>query len=175
MAKEPMYPHVPKKKEPLFPHMPQTAMPSGGSEAAPNDTILEVICMYCGRRMPDRPGYGTTGTSAGFCEVCWAERYPGEPYPTEEEARAPDLLASTEDGPISKYCCSICDDCAPEELLEEGRFLDRITWLRGHYNQKHPGKWGGMSPMTILVGELVKPEHRHLLDMVNEPLPPEAY
>jgi len=54
------------------------------------NTVLKVVCMYCGRRMPDRPGYGVTGTSAGFCEVCWAERYPGVPYPTEEEARAPD-------------------------------------------------------------------------------------
>ena len=35
--------------------------------------------------------------------------------------------------------------------------------------------WGEMSPMTIEGGELVKPEHRHLLDMVDEPLPPEAY
>jgi len=86
-----------------------------------------------------------------------------------------DLLAKTEGDPISKYCCRLCGECAPEELLEEGRFLDRITWLREHYQEKHPGKWGEMSPMTISYGEPVKPEYRHLLDMVDEPLPPEAY
>ncbi len=64
------------------------------------------------------------------------------------------LLAKTEGDPISKYCCSICGDCAPEEFLEEGRFLDRITWLREHYQEKHPGKWGEMAPMTIAGGEI---------------------
>lgn len=59
-------------------------------------TMLQVVCMYCGRRMPDRPGYGVTGTSAGLCEVCWAERFPGVPYPTEEEARAPDQTLGTQ-------------------------------------------------------------------------------
>jgi len=86
-----------------------------------------------------------------------------------------DFLAKTEGDPISKYCCRQCGECAPADLLEEGRFLDRINWLRGHYQEKHPGKWGEMSPMTIIDGELVKPEHRHLIEMFNEPLPPEAF
>jgi len=29
--------------------------------------------------------------------------------------------------------------------------------------------------MTIADGDLVKPEYRHLLAMVDDPLPPEAY
>lgn len=41
-----------------------------------------------------------------------------------------------------KFCCSICRACAPEPLLERGRFLDRIAWLREHYKMSHPGKWG---------------------------------
>lgn len=53
-----------------------------------------------------------------------------------------ELLARTEGNPISKYCCRRCGDCAPEELLEEGKFLERISWLRRHYNEKHPGIWG---------------------------------
>ena len=61
-----------------------------------------------------------------------------------------DFLAKTDGDPISKYCCSQCGKCAPEDLLEEGRFLDRINWLRRHYDKKHPGMWGVMSPMTIL-------------------------
>lgn len=41
-----------------------------------------------------------------------------------------------------KFCCRLCDVCAPEHLLEKGRFLERITWLREHYKVAHPGKWG---------------------------------
>lgn len=51
-------------------------------------------------------------------------------------------LAQTDGNPVSKYCCRKCGDCAPEELLEEGKFLERISWLRRHYNEKHPGIWG---------------------------------
>ena len=60
-----------------------------------------------------------------------------------------ELLASTEGDPLRKFCCRICGECAPKELLEEGRFPDRISWLRSHYKEKHPGMWGKMSPMTI--------------------------
>jgi len=86
-----------------------------------------------------------------------------------------ELLASTEGDPIRKFCCRLCGECAPKELLEEGRFLDRISWLRGHYQAKHPGMWGKMSPMTVEDGELVSPEYRHLASLVREPLPKEAY
>jgi len=97
-------------------------------------------------------------------------------YPQHRaEGSLKDFLAKTEGDPITKYCCRQCGECAPADLLEEGRFFDRITWLREHYEEKHPGMWGEMSPMTIEGGELVKPEYRHLLDMVDEPLPPEAY
>lgn len=41
-----------------------------------------------------------------------------------------------------KFCCRLCGACAPENLLERGRFLDRIAWLREHYKMSHPGKWG---------------------------------
>jgi len=83
-------------------------------------------------------------------------------------------LASTEGDPIRKFCCRLCGECAPKGLLEEGRFLDRISWLRSHYKEKHPGMWGKMSPMTVEDGELVSPEYRHLVGLVSEPLPPEA-
>jgi len=52
------------------------------------------------------------------------------------------LLATTEGNPVRKFCCRQCGECAPAELLEEGRFPDRITWLRHHYKEKHPGIWG---------------------------------
>lgn len=86
-----------------------------------------------------------------------------------------ELMASTEGDPIRKFCCRICGECAPKELLEEGRFLDRISWLRQHYKEKHPGMWGKMSPMTVEDGEPVSPEYRHLTSLVDEPLPKDAY
>ena len=81
-------------------------------------------------------------------------------------------LASTEGDPIRKFCCRQCGECAPKELLEDGRFLDRISWLRSHYKEKHPGMWG--SPMTVEDGEPVPPQYRHLVGLVSEPLPKEA-
>jgi hypothetical protein len=45
-------------------------------------------------------------------------------------------------GPPKKFCCRICGLCAPPELLKEGKFQERIQWLRDHYKEAHPGKWG---------------------------------
>ena len=59
-----------------------------------------------------------------------------------------DLLAKTEGDPLRKFCCRQCGECAPTELLEEGRFPDRIAWLRHHYKANHPGMWG--KAITIL-------------------------
>lgn len=52
------------------------------------------------------------------------------------------LLAETEGDPISKFCCRIDGECAPAELLQEGKFPERMAWLRHHYQEKHPGLWG---------------------------------
>lgn len=51
-------------------------------------------------------------------------------------------LAQGDGNPISKYCCRLCGECAPAELLGEGKFLERISWLRRHYQERHPGIWG---------------------------------
>lgn len=56
-------------------------------------------------------------------------------------ARIEEVSAQTEGNPV-RYCCRRCGDCAPEELLEEGKFPERISWLRRHYQEKHPGIWG---------------------------------
>lgn len=66
----------------------------------------------------------------------------------EYEPATIDLLAKTEGDPISKFCCRQCGECAPSELLEEGKFPERIAWLRKHYAEKHPGMWG-KSPAVI--------------------------
>ncbi len=50
-------------------------------------------------------------------------------------------LAITEDNPIRKFCCRQCGECVYSELLEEGKFPERIDWLRHHYEEKHPGMW----------------------------------
>ena len=95
--------------------------------------------------------------------------------PLKQAGGSLELLASTEGDPIRKFCCRQCGECAPKELLEEGRFLDRISWLRSHYQAKHPGMWGKMSPMTIEDGEPISPKYRHLASLVDEPLPKDAY
>ena len=59
------------------------------------------------------------------------------------------LLAATEGDPLSKFCCRQCGECAPKELLEEGKFPERIAWLRHHYKEKHPGMWGKMQAAVI--------------------------
>ena len=72
------------------------------------------------------------------------------PYQTEELTPATiNLLASTEGDPLRKFCCRQCGECAAKELLEEGRFPDRIAWLRHHYVAKHPGMWGKVQPAVI--------------------------
>jgi|GEM_PF-635417 len=95
--------------------------------------------------------------------------------PLKQTGGSLELLASTEGDPIRKFCCRLCGECAPKELLEEGMFLDRISWLRSHYQAKHPGMWGKMSPMTVEDGEPIPPQYRHLTSLVSEPLPKEAY
>ncbi len=95
--------------------------------------------------------------------------------PFQQTGGGLELLASTEGDPIRKFCCRQCDECAPKELLEEGRFLDRISWLRDHYKEKHPGMWGTRLPLTMIEDfEPVSPQYRHLVGLVSEPLPKEA-
>jgi len=84
--------------------------------------------------------------------------------PLKQTGGSLELLASTEGDPIRKFCCRLCGECTPKELLEEGRFPDRIAWLRHHYKEKHPGMWGRIQvdllPSTkkpfIKVGERVR-------------------
>lgn len=49
-------------------------------------------------------------------------------------------------GPPKQFCCRICGECCPKNLLKDGLFLERMIWLRQHYKQSHPGKWG--NPIT---------------------------
>ena len=75
----------------------------------------------------------------------------GQTFKQELQANI-ERLASTEGDPIRKFCCRQCGECAPRELLEEGKFLDRISWLRSHYQAKHPGMWGTRLPLTMVEG-----------------------
>jgi len=94
---------------------------------------------------------------------------------TFEQEKIIGYFAKTEGDSLRKFCCRQCGECAPTELLEEGRFPDRIAWLRHHYMEKHPGMWGKMSPMTVEDGEPIPSEYRHLVGLISEPLPKEAY
>jgi hypothetical protein len=55
--------------------------------------------------------------------------------------REPAAVPYVVGGP-KQFCCRLCGACAPPELLKEGRFFDRMDWLRQHYKEKHPGVWG---------------------------------
>jgi len=198
-GREPLYPHVPGKREPLFPHVPGGRQPGtklpatkgGGSFVVGHDSMGNLIITHTDRKgeiflqfESDRQiVYGIlkkwelkevekgwsvqikdTEPRASILDELWGS-----------SAQTIELLASTEGDPIRKFCCRICGECAPKELLEEGRFLDRISWLRQHYKEKHPGMWGKMAPMTVEDGEPVSPEYRHLVNLVSEPLPKDAY
>jgi hypothetical protein len=84
-----------------------------------------------------------------------------------------DLLAKTD--PLSKFCCRQCGECAPKEFLEDGKFPERIAWLRQHYKKAHPGMWGKVSqyPQTKPVfksGEIVfyKDERVRVLEQIGD-------
>ena len=64
----------------------------------------------------------------------------GEPtgLPLGEPAEVPYVIV----GNPKKFCCKYSDWCAPPELLEKGKFLERISALRKHYQEAHPGEWG---------------------------------
>ncbi len=68
--------------------------------------------------------------------------WPGTVIP-EAAAEVESLLAKTEEGsPLRKYCCQVCSECVPKELLEKSRQGDRLTWIKTHYQAKHPTMWG---------------------------------
>jgi len=93
----------------------------------------------------------------------------------EELPATIELLASTEGDPLRKFCCRQCGECAPPELLEEGKFPDRIAWLRSHYKATHPGIWGKrqLLPQVIIEGGGPVPDkYRWLIPFIGEePLP----
>ena len=43
--------------------------------------------------------------------------------------------------PLKSFGCSICGAQAPKEYLKEGKFEQRMAWLRRHYSKKHPRKF----------------------------------
>lgn len=54
------------------------------------ETIITIVCMYCGKDMGTKDGKGVSGVSHSICRECWAEHYPEWPYPEEEEKRKED-------------------------------------------------------------------------------------
>ena len=47
----------------------------------------------------------------------------------------------SEANPLETFKCSICGENAPKRLRQHGKFEERMSWLRHHYKQKHPGHW----------------------------------
>lgn len=50
-----------------------------------NDTVLIIECMYCHKKMGEKPGKGSTGTTSSICRECWAIYFPDKPYPEDED------------------------------------------------------------------------------------------
>ncbi len=202
MPKEPLYPHVPRGKQPLFPHVPGGQQP--GTKLPATEKLYQRAAdgypIGADKIMrdawgpipnPDQPFWSGEGFIKPVKIYGWQwspdfhswRAYVRFPDGTEtwtsprEQTGSLELLASTEGDPLRKFCCRQCGECAPPELLEEGRFPDRIAWLRSHYKAKHPGIWGRGSieklPQTI-EGELIPSQYRHLAGWVSEPLPREA-
>ena len=204
--KEPLYPHVSKKKGPLFPHRPGSTIPEQTKSLKyfwveknlPYTTWAIVEAWLGGTvRSPFKTKEEAVKREEEIAEGIWKIKQvpsPQEKFPKQYEAlkklypyefieyhddgdltiqllvpqkgkRWPvpfrelvksdvivvttdgrtfkeELLAKTEGNPISKYCCRKCGECAPPELLGEGKFLERISWLRHHYQERHPGIWG---------------------------------
>ena len=192
MSKKPLYPHVPKSRQPLYPRNTE-----GGKFIIRKDRMDNFIITHTQRpglfiliewddgfvyslkkgERPDTNDWSTeikdTDPGAAIFHELWETAAKEERLLLTRDTI--DFLASTEGDPISKFCCRLCGECAPAELLEEGRFPDRIAWLRSHYQAKHPGRWGQMTPMTFGDFGLVSPEYSHLASLVGEPLPEEAY
>jgi len=195
MAREPLHPHVPKNRQPQFPHTPK------GQQLAEKLPATEKLSRNDVEVYLSLPPYKANiwvenkKTGKTIWELEGAENINRFGWKAQNRDQLEEsvlkhledigilsgggnnlgLLASTEGDPIRKFCCRQCGGCAPKELLEEGRFLDRISWLRSHYEAKHPGMWGTMSPMTVEGGGLVPPEYRHLVGLISEPLPKDAY
>ncbi len=201
-GRELLYPHVPKSRQPLFPHLPKGQQPAEKlpqtllhtKEKLSGSTIRLWIFQFLNEHSDSaysatdlqRAIYKADYPTPAVEEVevalsrLYEERSIDMPirgyYRARQTGSSLELLASTEGDPISKFCCRQphCGECAPVELLKEGRFLDRMSWLRSHYQEKHPGMWGKMSPMTVEDFEPVSPQYRHLVSLVSEPLPKEA-
>ncbi len=75
--------------------------------------------------------------------------FPEEITPPElPEKIGPEHLPYLAEVDPRKFCCRLCGECAPPELLAEGKFPERIAWLRHHYKEKHPGMWGHVPSTT---------------------------
>lgn len=104
----------------------------------------------------------------------WARKKAIIGLTVEEGTFPPDiinLLAATEGDPLRKFCCRQCGECAPKELLEEGKFPERIAWLRHHYKAKHPGLWGkvAVTPVTPEVIDITKGVIKRGRELVANP------
>ena len=46
--------------------------------------------------------------------------------------------------PLKSFGCSICGRQAPTEYRQDGKFKERMSWLRRHYKRFHPKKFREM-------------------------------
>jgi len=69
-----------------------------------------------------------------------------EQIEVEEAVRKHETLGEGDGNmPLSQFCCKICGKCCPKKYLKHGQAQKRLSWLRHHYQRKHPTEfknWG---------------------------------
>lgn len=58
----------------------------------------------------------------------------------------------------TQFRCSVCGASAPKDVLRHGQLEGRMTWLRKHYQKKHPVKFQGWGKNPGMVRAYVHPE-----------------
>jgi len=75
------------------------------------------------------------------------------------------VITGRSGNPLAQFCCSICDRCAPKSTLPHGKFEERMSWLRKHYQRYHPKEFKQWGKNPIIETISTKPSKK-----VNEDL-----
>ena len=96
---------------------------------------------------------------------------PGDPlYPHKPKSRQP-LFPHV---PGGRAVTVVCPICGKEIEVPDYNAVTRSDALREHLKREHP-KHPLLAQVTIEGGEPVSPQYRHLVSLVSEPLPKDAY
>ena len=58
--------------------------------------------------------------------------------------------------PLKSFNCTICGMGCPREWLQDGKFKERLAWLRRHYKFHHPDEFQRMIKKGVRSRKLSK-------------------